>query len=554
MDMSPKTKEYITLAVILLTALAVRLIFLSDLVRGDALNYAHAAYELSEGRLSFDAWAGVSRIGLYGPVALLYFLFGPSQLTTLFFPVASSLLTVMFVFAIGRMFGGVIAGLIAALIWTFLSLDVHLASILLPDGPLTTFSTGAVYFLFLWDRSARGKRWIFLAISVAMLIWALLIKPLAIITMFFFFIFIVSGVWGNLVARQQKSAARITRLTQWNYFVPALIIILFIGLIIYASVQPRPFIVSLSRTANDFVGFLFLGATELDFSNIRFSQSILFVFLAPLFLVAVCFSLVRRRLEFKWLFVWIAVLVLYYEWGSINENPLVYIPIEAFNEARNFLFVLPPLVIVAALYLSETPDAKRATWIIPGIALSVTGLAWLTKPDLYGGNIPIWIEISSGLLLLGAVISPLFVLRKETKYHTVFVVVFLLLISSASLKPILPYHALMYIDRQQILANARSSYVFWNKNIGQIIYARDRGLAMTLNYAGDFQLGYDWAEIGLDHSAARIHAEDPEAGQEGFIVLTGKVDIVPSGWIFETAFGSDPRTSISIFRLTFTHP
>ena len=526
-----------------------RLIFFTDLVRGDALNYAHAAYELSQGRLHLGGWSGTSRLALYAPVALLYKLFGPNEVTTLIYPIACSLLTIVFIYLITRLYGGISAGLVAATLWTFLSLDVHLASILLPDGPLAAFSTGSVYFLFLWDRNTKKKRWILLAISSAMLVWAILIKPLAITTGFFVLIFVGARIWTRLNLQDQRPVKKIVQLSRGKIVVPIAIILLFAGLFAFASIQPRPFLVSLARTATDLGGFLFLGATELDFSSIRFSQSILLVFWAPLFLVAVFFSLARRRRELKWLLVWLAVLFLYYEWGSIETNLFTYIPLEGFNEARNFLFVLPPLIIVAALYLSEALDTRIAVWLLPGIALSVAGLAWVLKPNLYSGQVPAWVEISPALILAGTAISPLFVLRKENKMLPVFAGVFVILISIASLKPVLPYHALMYMDRQQILANARDSYTFWNENPAHTIFVRDQGLAMTLNYAGDFQLGYDWSGIGLDDKEAKIRIEDPEPGRQGFIVLTGVLENVPADWVFQTSFGSDPQTSLSIFRL-----
>ena len=204
---------------------------------------------------------------------------------------------------------------------------------------------------------------------------------------------------------------------------------------------------------------------------------------------------------------------------------------------------------MAALYLSEALDTRIAVWLLPGIALSVAGLAWVLKPNLYSGQVPAWVEISPALILAGTAISPLFVLRKENKMLPVFAGVFVILISIASLKPVLPYHALMYMDRQQILANARDSYTFWNENPAHTIFVRDQGLAMTLNYAGDFQLSYDWSGIGLDDKEAKIRIEDPEPGRQGFIVLTGVLENVPADWVFQTSFGSDPQTSLSIFRL-----
>ncbi len=73
---------------ILLCALILRLVIFTGMVRGDDINYAHAAYELANGRTHFDYWPnGTFRIGLYAPVACCMPPSGPAN--TLHWPFRS---------------------------------------------------------------------------------------------------------------------------------------------------------------------------------------------------------------------------------------------------------------------------------------------------------------------------------------------------------------------------------------------------------------------------------------------------------------------------------
>ena len=83
----------------------------------DDFGYAQVAFKLTRGVLDVAPWAGgLARLGMYAPVALLYSLLGVSELTTLAWPLMCSLLGVIFVYTLGRQFGGEPAGLIGALV------------------------------------------------------------------------------------------------------------------------------------------------------------------------------------------------------------------------------------------------------------------------------------------------------------------------------------------------------------------------------------------------------------------------------------------------------
>jgi 4-amino-4-deoxy-L-arabinose transferase-like glycosyltransferase len=87
------------------------------------------------------------RVALIAPVALLYRLFGVSELTLVAYPLFISTLAVLLAFFAGRLFFGTRAGLITAGLYALLPADVSYATSLLPDGVGTFYASAAVLIL-----------------------------------------------------------------------------------------------------------------------------------------------------------------------------------------------------------------------------------------------------------------------------------------------------------------------------------------------------------------------------------------------------------------------
>lgn len=543
-------RVYVALFIILVSAFAIRLFFFTGMVRGDDFNYAHAAYELSIGRLDIESWAGNTRIGLYGPVALLYWIFGPSEITTLVFPMFASMLSIIFVFLIARMYGGIASGLIAATLWAFFSLDVHLATQLLPDGPLAAFSTGGVFFLLLAKRSARWKKGFFYLLSFSLLLWAILIKPLALITLIFFlFHFLVTAwkKWGKIVRAGVENNIFLVKIL----LIVGIVILTFFA-VAYARIQTRPILITLARTANNLGDFLFIGTTELDFSDLRFFQADLLVHIAPLFLVAVLFAIVKERRDLKDLLIWLAVIYLYYEWGTIRTALVVYSPIEIFTETRNMLFIFAPFIILVGIYLGKKLIWRATMFVFPVIAIVATIVAVIVKPILYSGIVPEWMQASAAIVVFGAFVSPIIMLPKSNRLQKVMIPVYLFAISLAALEPVLPNHALMFIDRQDTLNSLRDTMEFWADNPSGQIYVSNKSVAMRLNYASDFQLGFDWGGVGLKADNFRILAELPvlQDGAIGYTMISGDGGNFPNNWLVEKEYVSALGKQLAIYRIS----
>ena len=531
-------KEWSPLTVILAVALVLRLIFFTGMVRGDALNYAHAAYYLSRGVFDLNAWEGMSRLGMFIPVAILYRLFGPGDFVTLLYPMISSLASIVFVYLIAKMFGGEGAGLIAAFIWAFLPLDIHLSTTLLPDGPMAALCTASVYF---WYKAEAGKRGFFYFVSVGLLAMAILVKPLAIVVAVFFAVVLILRNWRQV---RDSWARKFSVPDGSKKYLWIGVAGLIAGAFFYLQIQTRPFLVTFSRTDNDLGAFLFTGAAQLDFGDLVFSRSDLMIFVAPLFLASVLMLFRLRRGETKSVLVWAAVFFLYYEWGTISLNLLEYRPLQAFNEARYFLFMLAPLVILTGIYLAQGLSDRLVRLMVPVIALFTIAVGIVDKEILYSGGWASWTATSSFLLVIGSITSPILIAEKNEKVRNGFTVLLLLVLSLALLQPFLPYHALMYQGRLDKLNAYRLTLPFWNEYKDYPICATD---PMSLNYASNFKLGFDWQGKSLLGSSPRIIDSLPEE-ESCYVLTTQGQTSVPENWWLMRDFTS-VRQTLFVYRV-----
>lgn len=536
-------KDWLPLLVILAGALAIRLVFFTGMVRGDALNYAHAAYELVQGRSPFGVWVGATRIGLVLPVAGLYALFGANQVTTLLFPMAASLASVVFVFLIARMFSNQAGGLIAALLWAFLPLDVHLSTSLLPDSIVASLSTGVAYFLFLGERSnGRAKRTAYGLCSL-LLIWAILVKPIAIVIVIFL------GGYSLVRFLERKGPAirswwRGAEMGKRRALLMAGGLVLLAAGLAYAAIQVNPFIVTLANTATDISSLAFTGATDIDFSSTRVSNSSLLVYLAPLVLIVAVQLFAKRRQELQPVLLWTFALFLYVEWGTFALNPSHYGPFFYFLEARNYVFLMAPFVVLIAIYLTDFVAGKRSEWFLALMGLPFPLLAYLLKGQIYAGEIPTWLGFMPLLLIVGSLALP--AIKQGGAVWALGLLVVTLL---TFLIPADPYHAAWYADRVEFADTLRTSQRFWAEHPTGQILVESKNVAMSLNYASDFSLGFDWSGAGDSESNLRIQIGQKPVQSDArvFLLWMEAGDPPGSGWQLEQRYASKYEAPLSIF-------
>jgi 4-amino-4-deoxy-L-arabinose transferase-like glycosyltransferase len=155
------------LGIILLTALFLRLWCFVGLRGADDFSIVTHALRL----LQSGPWLPMhhydARIGLYYPLALIYWILGVGEWQTVGIVMLVSLVGVWLAFAIARRLAGTAAGLLAALALSVFPLDIVNASQLLPDLPMGV--TSAMAFYLAW-RVIDAERPYFWAVAAG-LIW-----------------------------------------------------------------------------------------------------------------------------------------------------------------------------------------------------------------------------------------------------------------------------------------------------------------------------------------------------------------------------------------------
>ena len=545
-------KKIYPLLIVVLCAGIIRLIFFTDMVRDDDFRYAYAAFELSEGYFNIGRWAGNARPGLYVPVAFLYWLFEPNSITTLAFPYISSLLTVVLVYGIARLHAGETAGIIAAYIWAFLPLDVHLATDLLADSPLATFTTAAVFLLLLGDRERESRRkWIWYSLSIGAIIWAIVIKPLAVLTIIYIFVHIVWKYWTRNKETIIKAIQTIPRQLFWALLIIAILLIIAVVLR-YDQMQPHPLIVSLSATYKDLIQQFITGETNVDFVYPRFTQVDLLLPLGTLFLVATIILLAQKKIFSKAATCLVFYPVFYYEWGSVSTNPLVYQPIQEQYEARTLLFLLPPLAIIISIYLAQGAQGYREkfTWAMSLIALGITGFAWFFQNEITNGAFSEFFALFLILIIVTPILSIAFIKNDASQASLWITVAVLISLGIISLKPFHPYHASYYENR-------RSQLQMTQKQIGYLIGLSPEHIysdkPRLVDYASGFQLGYDWDQSHretLGPSQISLLPSNRSEVEAGIVIMYSEIEVLPFGWTRINGFdNSQSNSSIYIYQV-----
>ena len=104
---------WLALGAVLLLAAELRVLFHTGLADIDAMTYAHIARNVADGVVQQNPNLPLqvtARVGLYGPVAATYALFGSSDVTTFAWVFSCGLLGVLLAYAIGRRLAGEAAG------------------------------------------------------------------------------------------------------------------------------------------------------------------------------------------------------------------------------------------------------------------------------------------------------------------------------------------------------------------------------------------------------------------------------------------------------------
>lgn len=147
---------------ILLLAVGVRVVSFNGYAGSDDASYAELAFSLSRGTFHPGEYVGPPvfplRIGVFAPVALLFWIFGPSEVAMLVYPVFISLLCVGLAYWGGSFLLGQRAGLFAAALVAVLPLASRSATVLMADLPAAVWGNIGILLLFAGSRrDTRGQ-------------------------------------------------------------------------------------------------------------------------------------------------------------------------------------------------------------------------------------------------------------------------------------------------------------------------------------------------------------------------------------------------------------
>lgn len=531
------------LVLIVMVALVLRLLFPSGQVRNDSTLYAQAAFELSQGRLHLDYLPEVTtRIGLYGPIALLYRLGGVHDWTTMAYSMLCSLLSVVFLSLLGRETGGNRIGLLAGLLWAVFPLEIHQSTILRPDAPMASFCVISFYFYVKAYNTPTKKRLYYFLCAIALL-WAVLIKPIAIVTGFFYLATIGSHLTNNLLCgkgRVQYNTGKI--------FKVGVVILLVAGSLIMVSL-PRDVLIGdfsrLARAASDATELVFLGIQNTE--SHRSVRNIVFGIVPYLFLLSLYRTGTKMNAQVKIILASIAFQFFYYEWGSFGSRGLWYVPLFDFNDARLILFVFPPVFIVISFYIDSLFANKKQVYILIMLSGTIALLAGLMFRDsIYQNNTVASIILLSGTFLAISGLLRAFLsqpMQSIPSWAASLTLVGLVISMLATASP----ENSFYTRTQRSYVQSVSEVAKKLEELSGPIYVRSVGDATLLNMVSNFSLGYSWPPNSVEKTNARIMVGKPVDDSQKYILINYGVRVAGTNLEMIGKFEND-LTDLYLYR------
>lgn len=505
----PTLKTLAPVLLVLALAVQLRLTFYQGVVHTDDLVYSQLAYRLTEGvsPLAEPRVPGyaVARIGLYGPVALVYAVFGVSEITTIAWPFLCSLLGVVAAWGIGRLVHSEAAGLFAAFGVAILPAHVAAATALLGDGPMTAMSMTAVWLLLLADRAAGRKALLLLVGSLVCFGVGLLIKPLILLVLPF------ALVWLTRRSTRGKVMMVGTALLAG---------VAIAGYLLYFGVSgaqaQTPLLVRLGATASDLWRQLVVGQRE-------------FVWVAPLWIVAVATALASRAPEARPLVWWLGLTFLYGEIGSrtlVSYTPIVWY--DAATAGRHFLLIAAPAMVLTGVHLARGIDAGTGRVVtVVAAAIAAAGAWWASgAPTITWGvtqlapaNHPLanLSALAGGIVILGGLISPAWAGWQTARARAAAVLTLVSALGVASIT--LSYQAAVEF-RNPWTETLPEALALIEAEPPAPIYVQHELTGLRLDFLSGYRLGFD-SSVRRSRPDARIHLAPtrPDDVDDGWVLI-----------------------------------
>jgi len=202
----------VILALILCLAAVVRVLSFHGYAGSDDGSYVELAHALAAGQFRVGEFTGPPvfplRVGVFAPVALLFRLFGPSEIAVIAYPFSLSLAGVVLAYFAGRIFFNTTVGLIAAGLQAMVPLASRSATILMPDLPAAFWANAGILLFYVGSRQQRpGTKLLYGALGGVMLGFSWLCKESA---AYLAPLFVIAGLY--LVHRSRDNWALIAGL------------------------------------------------------------------------------------------------------------------------------------------------------------------------------------------------------------------------------------------------------------------------------------------------------------------------------------------------------
>ncbi|MDK2981113.1 MAG: hypothetical protein PWQ55_1460 [Chloroflexota bacterium] len=332
--------------VLVIVAISVQFIFLNPPILSDQMEYYITAVRFPH--LPETPNIGSMRIGLELPVAVLYRIFGTSEVAYYTVPLLSAAVLAVSLYLIGKSLFSRRIGFFSGLFITFIPNLIQDAGHLLPDLPATACSAAAFAVLFTYfgdrshprDYSARSSRWMFILAGL-LFGWSYLVKEyLAIL-----FLLIPLVFWILDIPFRHLIPVALSMLLMYGVEVAVGIIYYHNPLIRFLAASPRETTGEIQKDVNRIVTYFAL------LLNKESGQGIL-----GLMVLGILNSLVqsfRKQKSHIFLLSWILLIYVLFTFAGLL--PVIFkwqdIVLLRLHKFRYWVPILPPLVIgaVAAL-------------------------------------------------------------------------------------------------------------------------------------------------------------------------------------------------------------
>lgn len=545
-----RKSTYSYLFIILLFALALRLIYFFGILEGDDADYVFPASYLADHGISGlpeleRALPYTKRWGLYAPAAFLFRILGFSEFSAAVFPLIASLATVYLVYKIAQLLVSEKAGLVASFLWAVFPLSIFLATQLDPEGPLTMTTTAAVYLILLATTQKQKpiKSLLYCALSVLFILWAFKIKESSAPIVFVLAALLAGAAWRSQSAPRSFWQRLPQRQKRTGIVVALLIPAIFI--VAYFARQHGQWINGAELSATDISRLIQMGRTnpvrwyDIDpgkpyFTLTRepftptpspntlaaYPSALRFTLLdayTPLLLLGISVLVLGRKRSSYFALTWLAILVFYLEWGPYPNglgDILDYLPIPFWILADNLLYACVPMVLILGIYLSEQLKDKETKqtilWAVTVVLISVWFLENQATTALVSNIIAVCVLVISFFALVGPALLSGETLRQNG--HTLIYAGLIVLVGVASLSHALHFHVSYFdwfIERR---ANLKAINTFLSDEPAYPISYPSDGLAGWLDTYNGYQYGYSkltneysFPQTRLTSSMEQIH-------------------------------------------------